>query len=82
MVNKIYISERGIIMMTTDDKLIIAKLAAETSGNTKALINWGGMLYRKGLIKGWAIGVGGCLIGSLIGDYVTNRIMDKKSETK
>lgn len=40
------------------------------------------MLYRKGLIKGWTIGVGGCLIGSLIGDYVTNRIMDKKSETK
>lgn len=28
-------------MMTTDDKLIIAKLAAETSGNAKALINWG-----------------------------------------
>ena len=65
-------------MMTTDDKLIISKLAAETSGNAKALINWGGKLYRKGLIKGWAIGVGGCLIG----EYVMNRIMDKKSETK
>mgnify|MGYP004480078025 FL=1 len=69
-------------MMTTDDKLIIAKLAAKSSRNTKALINWGGTLYRKGLIKGWAIEVVGCLIGSLIGDYVTNRIMDKKSETK
>lgn len=69
-------------MMTTDNKLIIAKLAAESSRNTRALINWGGTLYRKGLIKGWAIGVGGCLIGSLIGDYVTNKIMDKKSETK
>lgn len=69
-------------MMTTDDKLIIAKLADESSRNTKALINQGGMLYRKGLIKGWAIGVGGCLIGSLIGDYVTNRIIDKKSESK
>lgn len=69
-------------MMTTDDKLIIAKLAAETSGNTKALINWGAMLYRKGLIKGWAIGVGGCLIGSLIGSLIGDYVTNKKSETK
>lgn len=67
---------------TAEDEMIITNFITESGKHENALCRWGATLYREGLLKGWAIGVGGCLIGSLIGDYVTNKIMDKKSETK
>lgn len=67
---------------TAEDEMIITIFITESSKHENALCRWGATLYREGLLKGWAIGVGGCLIGCLIADYVTNKIIDKKSETK
>lgn len=67
---------------TAEDETIITNFITESSKHENALCRWGATLYREGLLKGWAIGVGGCLIGCLIADYVTNKIIDKKSETK
>lgn len=81
MVDKNYISERRIIMKkftTAEDEMIITNFITKSSKHENALCRWGATLYREGLLKGWAIGVGGCLIA----DYVTNKIIDKKSETK
>ena len=67
---------------TAEDEMMITNFITKSSKHEDALCRWGATLYREGLLKGWAISVGGCLIGSLIADYVTNKIMDKKSETK
>lgn len=67
---------------TAEDEMIITNFITKSSKHANALCRWGATLYREGLLKGWAIGVGGFFIGSLIGDYVTNKIIDKKSETK
>lgn len=67
---------------TAEDEMIITNFITKSSKHENALRRWGATLYREGLLKGWAISVGGFIIGSLIADYVTNKIMDKKSETK
>lgn len=63
---------------TAEDEMIITNFITKSSKHGNALCRWGATLYREGLLKGWAIGVGGCVIGN----YVANKIIDKKSKTK
>lgn len=65
---------------TAEDEMIITNFITESGKHGNALCRWGATLYREGLLKGWAIGVGGFIIGSLIGDYVTNKIIDKNQK--
>lgn len=54
-------------LITDEQKVEIEILSEE---HFDALVAYGADLYRKGMFKGFAIGLGGFLIGSAIGDGV------------
>ena len=66
-------------VITDEQKNIIANLANEVSSDEcNALINFGGQMYRDGLIKGAVLATIGIGVGSVVWSIIENKLIEKK----